>query len=674
MTTAPSPWTTYEGLKRLGLLPQSGERAALYRAAMRDLDLSVTDYQTIRDVIDMAHLHDDPTLEAALIALFAARNEGSLCVRADAESLVRRLPEFPGRDTLIDCFLTNLQAGAYEALIGHEESAFRPVIQLGDFLYFQRYLHDECSLRDNLQAWLAESAAGAMHDQARLHEIITEVLHAPPLSPQGIPIALNHEQQLALALALLQSFTVITGGPGTGKTSIIVAILRCLVRLGISAEHIALTAPTGRAAQRMSESLRGQLAHLSSRFTEETRLADLSGQTIHRLLGYSPSRNTFAANKDNPLAVAVVVVDEVSMIDVTLMARLLEAIPPTAKLILLGDAQQLPSVEAGAVLADLAPADHKFHYSPTMAATIKGVLSHMPALPVTSETPALLTDHVVRLVQSHRSGPGIMAVASIVNTFADDQEEALFTQLADSATCVWEDAARESTAAWWTRLAGWADQQYLDTEFRTAINTYHVPNVMTVPYDDTLADILRHLTRAKILTGIHEGRYGCDGINAFLADTVRHRLDPGCHGRYFAGAPLMVTRNDYTLDLFNGDTGIVLHDTAGGYHVAFPRGEDVLLVPLDSLPEHTLAFAITVHKSQGSEYDHVLLVLPNTESSTARRLLTREIIYTGLTRAKQTATIHGTREAFLQACRSRVQRESGLAWWDYTPTVVPTGG
>lgn len=663
MTTVSSPWTAFDGLKRLGLLPQAGERAALYRAAMRDLDLSVTDYQTIRDLLEMARIHDDPALEAALIALFAARNEGCLCVRADAESLARRLPEFAGREALLDDFLAKLDAGAYEALIGHEESAFRPVIQLGEFLYFQRYLRDECSLRDNLQAWLTESTTCIAHDQARFRTVISDVLQSSPRSPQGTAIALNPEQQLALALALLQPFTVITGGPGTGKTSIIVAILRCLVRLGVSVEQIALTAPTGRAAQRMSESLRGQLALLPSRSAEELRLADVSGQTIHRLLGYSPSRNTFSANKDNPLAVAVVIVDEVSMIDVTLMARLLEAVPTTAKLILLGDAQQLPSVEAGAVLADLAPVDRELHYSPTMAAMVQEMLPSAPALPVTSESTALLTDRVVRLVRSHRSGPDIMAVASIINSFMDDQEDALFTRLAQSDTCTWEDAAGETPAAWWTRLDAWADQQYLDAEYRKAIFDYRVPNTMSMPCNDASANILRHLARAKILTAIHEGRSGCDGINAYLADALRHRFDPGSRGRYFAGAPIMVTRNDYTLDLFNGDTGVVLHDTAGGYRVAFPRGEEVLLVPLDSLPEHTLAFAITVHKSQGSEYEHIMLVLPNTESSTARRLLTREIIYTGLTRAKQTAIIHGTRSAFLQACRSRVQRDSGLAIW-----------
>jgi len=665
MTTAKSMLTPREGLRRLGILPQSGERGALYHAALRDLDLALIDYQTIRDITEMGHVQDDPALEAALMALFVARNEGSLCVRADAESLSWRLPEFPERDQLVARFLTNLHAGSYdEMLVGRQELAFKPVIFAGDFLYFQRYLRDECSLRDNLHAWLAESAAAIPPDHAKLRTIIAEVLGIPPQTTAGLPIALNVEQQLALALALLQSFTVITGGPGTGKTSIIVAILRCLVRSGVGVERIALTAPTGRAAQRMTESLRAQLGNLPTRTPEEERMNELSGQTIHRLLGYSPSRNTFMFGKENPLAVDVVLVDEVSMIDVTLMARLLEAVPCSAKLILLGDAQQLPSVEAGTVLADLVPTDRDPLYSPRMAAAIREVLPVAPAVSVTPDATAMLTDRVVRLLQSHRSGPEIMAVAAVVNNFTEEREDELFSLLAqNSAKCQWEDAAGETAPHWWARLAVWADSHYTGAEYRTAVQQYHAPETMTAPSDATLATILRQLTQAKILTAIHDGRYGCDGINAYLADAVRHHLDPGSQGYYFAGAPLMITSNDYTLDLFNGDTGVILHDNAGGYRVAFPRGEEVLLVPLDSLPEHTLAFAITVHKSQGSEYEHVLLVLPNTQSTPARRLLTREIIYTGLTRAKQTATIHSTKEALLQSCKSRVRRESGLMLW-----------
>jgi len=154
MTTTVFPkLTTREGLKRLGLLPRSGMRAALYGAALRELDLTVIDYQTISDIVELANLGDDPAAEAALIALFDARNEGSLCVRAEAESLYRRLPEFAGREELVARFLANLHDGVYDtALVGRDETAFKPVILRGEFLYFQRYLYDECRLRDSLQA------------------------------------------------------------------------------------------------------------------------------------------------------------------------------------------------------------------------------------------------------------------------------------------------------------------------------------------------------------------------------------------------------------------------------------------------------------------------------------------------------------------------------------------
>jgi exodeoxyribonuclease V alpha subunit len=394
-------------------------------------------------------------------------------------------------------------------------------------------------------------------------------------------------------------------------------------------------------------------------------MADLTGQTIHRLLGYSPSRNIFTFNTENQLAVDVVLVDEVSMIDTALMSRLLEAIPPTAKLILLGDSEQLPSVDAGTVLADLVPANKSPNFSESMIKSVQSVLQTAPVIITPAPTPSLLTDRVVRLMQSHRSGPEIMAVAAVIYDFTADREAELFNLLStDNHFCNWENSVDEKPAQWWRRLNDWADQYYGDNAYRDAIRQYQAPDKLTVQYDKELELIIRHLTDAKILTVIHKSNYGCDNINAYLTECVRHHLDPGSRGKYFAGMPIMVTQNDYTLDLFNGDTGVILHDAAGGYRAAFPRGEDVLMMPIDILPQHTLAFAITVHKAQGSEYNNVMLALPNTNSTQINRLLTREIIYTAITRAKQSITIHTTREALKQACLAKVERDSGMMLWE----------
>ncbi len=657
--------STRESLKRLNILPESGVRNALYQAALSELDLTVIDYQTIRDIMEMSYIKNDPAIEAAIIALFVARNEGSLCVKIDVPSLTRRLPEFIGRDEIIETFIKNLRSGVYDnMLVGHDESTYKPLILSGENLYFQRYLRDESILRDTLHEWLNESKEVKQIDIDDIRGVVTAVIAKPSVDVNGTRIDLNPEQKLALVIALLQSFTVITGGPGTGKTSIIMAILRCLIELNIPIERIALTAPTGRAAKRMSESMQMQLANLPDRTPAEDEISKLSGQTIHRLLKYSPSRNTFSYNADNQLALDVVVVDEVSMIDTSLMSRLLEAIPPTTKLIMLGDTEQLPSVDAGTVLADLVPSNQTPTFSEKIIKAVQTVLSDAPVIPFTP-TPTLLTDRIVRLVRSHRSGPEIMAMAEIVNNFSANRDTELFNLLTtDNQFCKWEDSINEKPTNWWQRLNDWADYYYGDKRYTDAIQNYHLPDSLTVSYDKELTYILNRLTMAKILTVIHNSQYGCDNINAYLSDRIRHHLNPDSHGKYFAGMHIMVTKNDYTLDLFNGDTGIVLHDTANGYRAAFPRGIDVLIIPLDMLPEHTLAFAVTIHKAQGSEFDNVMLVLPNSDSSKINRLMTREIIYTGITRAKKTITIHSSRESLKQACIARVERDSGMMLWD----------
>jgi exodeoxyribonuclease V alpha subunit len=657
--------TIHEQLRTLQILPgkAEGTLVSLYRACLAELDLSAVDYQTIRDLLALVDHPRDAALEGACIALFAARNEGSLCIRMNRESLARRLPAFAERDAVIDEFLAAVPAGRYAALIGEEESAFLPLIVRDGYLYFQRYRQYEQSLHEKLHALLLRPCTWTPTALDEWRRIIVEVLAAPSKTPAGAAIELNSEQQLALAVAVLREVAIVTGGPGTGKTSIVFGVLRCLLRGGTSAARIALTAPTGRAAQRMSESLQSQFAGLEAPTDDERGITALTGQTLHRLLGYSPARNSFRYHRDNPLPVDVVIVDEVSMVDVVLMARLLEAMSPAAKLILLGDACQLPSVEAGAVLADLVPHDRAPAFSAPMCAAVATLLPALPALSPTPDT-GLMTDLVVRLTQSHRSGPGIMAVANLINRYTEADEETLLATLdLPDSTCRWEDAEQYAHQAWLQRLLRWAEEGVLGETYRSALAATVVPTTARCSMDAPLRAVIRGAQRAKLLTVIHEGWHGCDGINAYLAERVRATLDPGNLGRFFLGAPIMVTRNDYVLELFNGDSGVVVRDDAGGLRVAFPRGNEALLVPFDSLPEPVLAFAITVHKSQGSEYDHVLLTLPTTDSASARRLLTREILYTGLTRARHSATIHASREILLHACQAQVQRDSGLELW-----------
>jgi len=663
-----TPATLVEEAARLNLLPAEAAppyQAALYQAALSNLDLPIVDYQLVRDLVCMARLESEGALEAGLIALLVARYEGSLCLRLNADSVARRLPEFEGRAELCAGFLKNLESGHYDAaLVGRDAAAFRPLAVMGGGLYFQRALQDEAALRRGYQARLQPQPSVSEDELARFHDCMQQVLAAPA---SGVALQLNPKQQCALGLALLQRFTVVTGGPGTGKTSIVRALLRCLVRLGVPTERIALAAPTGRAAQRMKESLQSGRPPVGESTPDELTpdelaLDTLKGQTLHGLLGYSPSRHSFTFGADNPLDLDVLIVDEVSMVDSTLMARLLDAVPVTTRLVLLGDVHQLPSVEAGAVLADLVPPGSSPCYSAGMVEKLGRLLPQPPVATEGTRTPAsAMTDHVVQLVHDYRSAPQIQKLAKYVKEFSEESAEQLLALvLPGDETCrLQEDAL--SGPAYFGALDAWAEQHYLSAHYRSAVR-YEVSTDVTITKSSSeLKAVLGYLTRARILSTVHQGFRGCVSINEYLSRHLRRQLEPDGRDTYFVGQPVMVTSNDHARQLFNGDTGLVLRDSKGQLRVVFPRGEGALLVPVHNLPPHATAFAITVHKSQGSEFDKVLLILPTeNESARTQRLLSRQILYTALTRARHSITVNAPRSVLLQACRNVVQRDSGL--------------
>jgi exodeoxyribonuclease V alpha subunit len=495
---------------------------------------------------------------------------------------------------------------------------------------------------------------------------------------------LNPEQQLAVALGLLQRFLIISGGPGTGKTAVVFSLLRCLLRAGITADRVVLAAPTGRAAQRMSESIAQGLSELNDPDPIDLEIGDLRGRTIHRVLRYSRRRHAFTHGADQPLRADVVIIDEVSMVDVVMMARLLEATPPDCRLILLGDKDQLPSVDAGAVLAELMPRDAQSAYSPSLRANVNALLGHAPtAIPGQGNRP--LGDHVVLLRHSYRSERHILQVASLVNR----GDPAVFKCLRPLPAAAPEvDWPVMDGGAYWieenARLEQW--RLVLDSWLRRHFLDHHtdhggsyidlaasVAEIDLVTELDTprvrrlLGDLFASLDTARILTVTRAGLHGCDRINRYFHQRLVGSEHLAIRGRLFVGAPIMISRNDYGLGLFNGDIGIALVDADGNWRVAFRRQGEFELAPVDLLPEWELAFASTVHKSQGAEYAHILLVLP---PNPEHRLLNKEIVYTGLTRAKSLAVIYAAKPILARAIQQRVERDSGLDLWP-KPTPVP---
>ncbi len=447
----------------------------------------------------------------------------------------------------------------------------------------------------------------------------------------------QNRQKLAAALALTRGLCVISGGPGTGKTHTVVGLLAVLLASKPDT-RIALAAPTGKAAARMMETLRARVAGLPPPIRE--RLPQ-EAMTVHRLLGVTGETGRFRHHRENPLPIDALIVDEASMLDLALATHLVEAIPSGARLILLGDKDQLAAVEAGAVFAELSAGQH---FSPDCASEL-AALCRSTTLPSSESGRTTIPDAVVWLTESRRfhADSGIGRLAAGIKAGRGSEARTWLEANRDRAVC-WIDDLQETPSEHCraTILAGYA------------------------PYFAALADpaqgkdpqaLFEAFSRYQILCAVQAGPRGVGAMNTFVGERVRHRTTTG-GSPWYRGRAVMILRNDYALRVFNGDIGICVPDEDGALVVAFPDADDTWrrLTP-SRLPEHADAFAMTVHKSQGSEFERVHLMLPERASAT----LTRELVYTAVTRATTAVEISGRAEVFTTACSAPTVRRSGLA-------------
>lgn len=493
-----------------------------------------------------------------------------------------------------------------------------------DRLYLGRYWRLEHDLAEALLARTGGWAEGV--DRAALREGLDRLF--PPRQE-------TDWQRLAAALAVLKPFCVISGGPGTGKTRTVTAILALLLEQAQGQPlRIGLAAPTGKAAARLTESIAEARTRLDLPPGIVQALPDAAG-TLHRLLGTRPGRAEPRHGPDNPLHLDVLVVDEASMVDLPLMARLLAALRPETRLILLGDKDQLASVQAGMVLGDICGHGRDIGYSPELSR----VLAETARETIEPEVVPSIADQVAVLRKSYRFGgdSGIGATARAVN--AGDGAAA-----ARILTSGLPDARMETVA-----------EQALPAYLRAWL----LPKYGAAMDAGQPEAVLQAFNRFRILCAVREGPFGVRGLNRLCEAVLEEAglIPPGRRAQY-PGRPLLVTSNDYSLGLYNGDVGMILPDAgaAGGLRAWFdtPEGPRRVLPP--RLPAHETLFAMTVHKSQGSELDEVLLILPEAES----RVVTRELLYTGITRARRQVTLIAREERLRQACAARVARTSGL--------------
>jgi exodeoxyribonuclease V alpha subunit len=558
---------------------------------------------------------------AAYLASFAT-TEGHVCT--DLAELAGDFPWYSKaalRDALLGSGVVGTPQGQPCPLILDDEGR----------LYLYRYFDYERRLASALQR-LARGRDGLAPPSEAVRKQLNALFPARADGPDW--------QKLAAALALLGRLTVISGGPGTGKTTTVVNLLACLIAQN-PACRIALAAPTGKAAARMLDALRERAEHLAEPI--RAKLPDAAG-TVHRLLGVIPGSGNFRHHGGNPLTVDVLVVDEASMLDLGLATRLAEAVPASGRLILLGDKDQLAAVEAGAVFAEIS-ADPGL--SPAVIGQLAALTETDPAGIVTAvpvqATP--LKDCVAWFSRNYRfrGDSGIGRLAARVNA---GEAEAVIAHLragGDDSVSWREDGAVVPDAGLiGALLEGYAG--YLDV-MRSG--------------DAAPAAAFAAYNRFRILCAVRESPRGVEAVNRLIAREFRRRLGLASDERveWYPGRPVMVLRNDYVLKLFNGDIGIVLSEPSGEMKVCFPDTDGrYRTIPPPRLPEHETAFAMTVHKSQGSEFDEVALLLPDRVSP----VLTRELIYTGITRARHAVSLIGAAPVLTEAIRRRTRRHSGL--------------
>lgn len=600
---------------------------ALMLGALRPLDVHFA---------QIVASHDEPELLLAAACLSAEAGAGHVCLLLDQLS-----PEnlFNGRQP--ELALAAWQAAgqpdlarwqqrlASSAAVSDGNSA-TPMVLQQQRLYLQRMWQSE----GEVAAFISSDAVPQAVEEGQLRAILDQLF--------GEAADEADWQKIAAAVAATRRIAVISGGPGTGKTTTVAKLLAALVQLGGDTRlRIQLAAPTGKAAARLTESL-GTASRQLPLTPEQRALFPVEAATLHRLLGAQPNSQRMRYHRGNPLHLDVLVVDEASMVDLPMMARLIAALPPEARVIFLGDRDQLASVEAGAVLGDICRFAEQ-GYSAERAAQLARLTGYaLQGRPVG----AAVRDSLCLLRKSYRfdaksgigqlalavnAGDGKQAMAALNGRYADVAGYPLaetedYQQLLDACVAGYRDYLK--------RVAAGADA----------------------------ATILKAFGRFQVLCALREGPFGVTGLNERIESGLQRagliRRNPGPAGRWYLGRPVMIGRNDSALGLFNGDIGIALPGAEGELRVHFqlPDGSIKSVQP-SRLPAHETAYAMTVHKSQGSEFDHTLLVLPNHYLP----VLTRELVYTAITRARQQLSLYATDKVLLSAIRTPTQRRSGLA-------------
>ncbi len=585
-----------------------------------------------------------PALQLAAAILSRDTGAGHVCLplyRLQPAYLFDGYPELthelwqaagePGQDRWIELLNSSLAVGT-----GIEPT---PLVLQQDRLYLHRM-------------WQNEGIVAQFFGNGRLEAVDERCLRAVLDKFFGVSLEPDW-QKIAAAIAVTSKISLISGGPGTGKTTTVAKLLAALVQLASGTLRILLAAPTGKAAARLTQSL-NVASRLLPLTQQERALFPDQAVTLHRLLGMQPNSQRLRYHRASPLNLDVLVVDEAAMVDLTMMARLIEALPADARVILLGDRDQLASVEAGAVFGDICrfiewgySIEREEQLTRLTGCALQGQVQNRRAdsfAAACCKRSIQIPDSLCLLRTSWRfdEQSGIAGLALAVN--AGDSKAALKVLRGE-----FHDVTRHPLAA---------DEDY-QVLLRTSIEEYQRYLARMNAGADP-AEVLVAFGHYQLLCALREGPFGVNGLNERIVRALQSKgliSRARQYGKWYAGRPVMISRNNSALGLFNGDIGMTLFDADGCLKVWFllPDGS-VKSVQPGRLPEHETAWAMTVHKSQGSEFSHAALVLPNYIAP----IVTRELVYTAVTRARARLTVYTSEQVFIHAIRTPTQRRSGV--------------
>jgi exodeoxyribonuclease V alpha subunit len=595
--------------------------------------------KTSNDVhFQFASFFDNSQIRPYAYLLSKRLSEGHICIDArDVFSAGLPFDEIVPVHQVVD----------HENLIFGNAKKTAPFVRHQDKLYIQRYFQYESSILKSIKRLIDKGKENYVDRILKLTSLQNSLYEMNITDPYEANEPKDHQtdwQMAAAVSAFLNNFTIVTGGPGTGKTTTVAKVLSLLFQADPNLK-VALAAPTGKAAMRMGESLKTNTLKVPEEV--KAKFNKLIPSTLHRMLGYKPNSIYFKHDENNPLLHDVVIVDEASMIDVAMFSKLLDAIRGNTRLILLGDKNQLSSVEAGSLFGDLC----KIHEQPNLFTTeaidivnsfIKDDFRQLPQTQI-NPTPDPLTNHIIELKKSRRfneqSEIGKLSKAVIVND--KTSLEAFLKQQENKSVNI-------------------------HSEWKENLLEPHLMEYVLYIQEEDIRKAIEKLNQIRVLCAVREGERGLYAINKKIEQFLKRKKIKNHDGSLFSpdgdfyqNRPVIVTQNINELMLFNGDTGIIRKDNSGNYKAWFIDHENKLRSVLPAyITNAETVFAMTIHKSQGSEYNKVVVVLPENKEIA---LLTRELLYTAITRAKEKAIIFADETTFLTTAENKVNRASGIA-------------